>query len=104
MKNYCHHTAHTLYVHLMIILFIFRKYEKGTCVAIAGSGKEENRNNRYPMMASFAQPSGLTYSRRLKAVFIADCESSSIRKLSLEDGCVSHVVGADKNPDVSSCI
>ncbi|KAL0270394.1 UNVERIFIED_CONTAM: hypothetical protein PYX00_007820 [Menopon gallinae] len=76
-----------------------KKYEKDVCVAIAGSGKEENRNNRYPMMASFAQPSGLIYNRRYKAVFVADSESSSIRKLSLEDGSVSHMAGGDKNPN-----
>ena len=27
----------------------------GSCVAIAGTGKEENRNTSYPMKASFAQ-------------------------------------------------
>ena len=29
---------------------------------IAGSGKEENRNNSYPLKSSFAQPSGLAVS------------------------------------------
>ena len=44
---------------------------------VAGSGKEENRNNSYPLKSSFAQPSGLTlFDGNL---FIADSESSSIR-------------------------
>ena len=44
---------------------------------VAGSGKEENRNNSYPLKSSFAQPSGLAlFDGNL---FIADSESSSIR-------------------------
>lgn len=69
-------------------------------MAIAGTGKEENKNNYYANMAAFAQPSGLTYSKELKAVFVADSESSAIRKLSLKDGSVGHVAGASKAPDV----
>ena len=44
---------------------------------VAGSGKEENRNNSYPLKSGFAQPSGLTlFDGNL---YIADSESSTIR-------------------------
>ncbi|XP_067008617.2 NHL repeat-containing protein 2 [Anabrus simplex] len=75
-----------------------KKYAAGTCVAIAGNGKEQNHNNAYPHAAAFAQPSGLALAEQLQAVFIADSESSSVRKLSLTDGRVSAVVGGDRNP------
>ncbi|CAH1987526.1 unnamed protein product [Acanthoscelides obtectus] len=71
----------------------------GTCVRIAGSGREENRNNNYPHAAAFAQPSGLALSLKNREVYIADSESSSIRRLSLVDGKVTPVVGGDKNPN-----
>ena len=40
-------------------LYVFRTYPQYTCVRVAGSGKEENRNNSYPHKAGFAQPSGV---------------------------------------------
>ncbi|XP_014662525.1 PREDICTED: NHL repeat-containing protein 2-like [Priapulus caudatus] len=70
----------------------------GTCVAIAGSGAEENRNNSYAHRAGFAQPSGLSLDEDGSSLYIADSESSSIRRLSLLDGAVSGVVGGAKNP------
>jgi sugar lactone lactonase YvrE len=76
-------------------------FSAGTCVAIAGNGHEENRNNSYPSNAAFAQPSGLALSKDSKELFIADSESSAVRKLSLTDGKVSPVVGGDNNPLVS---
>lgn len=76
----------------------FKKYMAGTCAAIAGNGNEENRNNSYAHNAAFAQPSGLALNRQEKCVYIADSESSSIRKLSLKDGKVSAVAGGDRNP------
>lgn len=81
-----------------VIWWKFTKYVAGTCVAIAGNGLEENRNNSYPNNASFAQPSGLALSKDSKELFIADSESSSIRKLSLADGKVSAVGGGEINP------
>lgn len=75
-----------------------QSYAAGTCAAIAGSGREENKNNAYPTAAGFAQPSGLALCEKTKALFIADSESSSVRKLSLVDGKVSAVVGGDINP------
>ncbi|KAI4459761.1 nhl repeat-containing protein 2 [Holotrichia oblita] len=76
-----------------------KQYKAGTCVAIAGSGREENRNNQYPHAAAFAQPSGLALCNKTKEVYIADSESSSIRRLSLIDGKVTAVVGGDRNPN-----
>ena len=78
----------------------FRKGRKGECKSIAGSGREENRNNVYPHAAAFAQPSGLAYCPDRDSIFIADSESSSIRELRLEDGKVNAVVGGDRNPSV----
>lgn len=68
-------------------------------MAIVGSGREENRNNRYPNSASLAQPSGLALKDN--AVYVADSESSSIRHLDLSSGQVSPLAGADRNPSVN---
>ncbi|XP_063909469.1 NHL repeat-containing protein 2 isoform X2 [Zophobas morio] len=76
-----------------------KKYPAGTCLAIAGSGREENRNNAYPNSAGFAQPSGLALCNKNKEVYVADSESSSVRRLSLVDGKVTPVVGGDRNPN-----
>ncbi|GJQ72884.1 hypothetical protein Trydic_g1532 [Trypoxylus dichotomus] len=75
------------------------QYKAGICRVIAGSGREENRNNQYPHAAAFAQPSGLALCKKNKEVYIADSESSSIRRLSLIDGKVTAVVGGDRNPN-----
>lgn len=79
----------------------FKRYNAGICASIAGSGREENRNNQYAHAAAFAQPSGLALNVKEKEIFIADSESSSVRKLSLVDGRVTGVVGGDRNPSVS---
>ncbi|XP_016953346.1 NHL repeat-containing protein 2 [Drosophila biarmipes] len=79
-----------------IIWWKFRKFEPLCCVALIGNGLEENRNNSYPQNAAFAQPSGLAMSKDI--LYIADSESSSIRKTSMIDGKVMPVVGGDRNP------
>ncbi|KAJ8970807.1 hypothetical protein NQ314_001020 [Rhamnusium bicolor] len=76
-----------------------KKYPAGSCINIAGSGERENRNNNYPHAAAFAQPSGLALDAKNREVYIADSESSSIRRLSLTDGKVTPVVGGDRNPN-----
>lgn len=78
----------------------FRKYMAGTCAAIVGSGREENRNNTYPHAAGLAQPSGIAIVQECKVAFLADSESSAIRQLHLDSGQVSAVCGGDKNPAV----
>lgn len=82
------------------ISLYFRKYTAGTCVAIVGSGREENRNNSYPHTAGLAQPSGIAVVQECKIAFLADSESSAIRQLHLDSGQVSAVCGGDKNPAV----
>lgn len=71
----------------------------GTLLAIVGSGREENRNNRYPNAAGLAQPSGLSLSQDM--LFIADSESSTVRRLDLTTGQLYPAVGGDRNPCVS---
>ena len=82
-----------------MIWWKFRKFEPRICVSLIGNGLEENRNNSYPQNAAFAQPSGLAMAKDY--LFIADSESSSIRKASMVDGKVLAVVGGDRNPQVS---
>ncbi|XP_076034408.1 NHL repeat-containing protein 2 isoform X2 [Oratosquilla oratoria] len=76
------------------------EYKAGTAVCLAGNGEEQNRNTRYPLSASFAQPSGVTWCRgsSMRDVFIADSESSTIRKLQLKDCVVKAVVGGARDP------
>ena len=61
----------------------------------AGNGKEENRNNSYPLKSAFAQPSGLALNG--SDLYIADSESSTIRVLTKASG-VKNVCGGSKNP------
>nr|XP_053634639.1 NHL repeat-containing protein 2-like [Cherax quadricarinatus] len=79
---------------------ISSSYSKGTVVRLAGSGAEENRNTSYPARAGFAQPSGLAVGTHSgsSVLYIADSESSSIRRMSLADGAVKAVVGAARDP------
>ncbi|XP_014102667.2 NHL repeat-containing protein 2 [Bactrocera oleae] len=79
-----------------IIWWKYRQLDPRACVAIIGNGMEENRNNSYPQNAAFAQPSGLALGKNF--LYIADSESSSIRKVSMVDGKVMPVVGGDRNP------
>ncbi|KAH8035777.1 hypothetical protein HPB51_008604 [Rhipicephalus microplus] len=81
------------------VLFGKQTYSKGTCACIAGSGAEGNRNNSYPLRATFAQPSGLCFQPP-SSLHIADSESSSIRSLSLKDGTVKNIVGGGLDPTV----
>uniref|UniRef100_A0A8C4R492 NHL repeat containing 2 n=1 Tax=Eptatretus burgeri TaxID=7764 RepID=A0A8C4R492_EPTBU len=77
-----------------------RKVNSGTCVCVAGSGREENRNNVYPHKAGFAQPSGIGLGQGVHGpcLFVADSESSSVRVLSLSDGAVQGLVGGERDP------
>lgn len=79
----------------------FRRYAAGSVVALVGNGNEENRNNSYPANAAFAQPSGLAIRADTKELFVADSESSCVRKVQLLDGKVLAVAGGDRNPLVS---
>ncbi|XP_071170103.1 NHL repeat-containing protein 2-like [Mytilus edulis] len=74
------------------------QHSAGTCLRFSGSGQEENRNNSYPTKAGFAQPSGLVLSPTLGLMFVADSESSTVRKVSLKDGGVKALVGGEFDP------
>ncbi|KAL4715128.1 hypothetical protein ACJJTC_012175 [Scirpophaga incertulas] len=77
----------------------YKTYKEGTCVCVAGSGVEAARNSAYPHTAAFAQPSGLTLKTGSNPeVFVADSESSSIRRISLSSGQVSNLCGGHRNP------
>ena len=69
--------------------------EDKICSCIAGDGNEEKRNNRFPLKASFAQPSGIALSPN-RQLFIADSESSSIRVVELleDEGAAAAAAGA----------
>lgn len=79
---------------------------------IAGTGKEENRNNFYNgQRASFAQPSGLCLTKPPSragfggdpSLYIADSESSSIRRMFLDSMGkyrVINVAGGSPDPTV----
>jgi len=54
------------------------KIEWDMLICIAGNGRERNKNNNYPLQASFAQPSGLTYDSVGQVVYIADAVGSFI--------------------------
>ena len=73
----------------------------GTCLRLAGSGEEANRNNSYPHRAAFAQPSGLAWDAAADRLWVADSESSSVRQVALKDGAVKAVVGGARDPTVS---
>uniref|UniRef100_UPI00358E97E4 NHL repeat-containing protein 2 n=1 Tax=Myxine glutinosa TaxID=7769 RepID=UPI00358E97E4 len=77
-----------------------RKVNSGACVRLAGSGREENRNNMYPHKAGFAQPSGISLGQSAHGpcLFVADSESSSVRVLLLNDGAVQGLVGGERDP------
>lgn len=87
---------------------------------VAGTGREENRNNSYNgQRASFAQPSGLCIAKPLNnhsfrngsgpggpepSLYIADSESSSVRRMSLDSlgrYKVLNVAGGSPDPSVS---
>ena len=81
---------------------LYRSHDADICMNYAGSGKEENRNNSYPRKAGFAQPSGLALAPQepFNCMFVADSESSSIRKIAFKDGAVKNVVGGELDPMV----
>ncbi|GFY56711.1 NHL repeat-containing protein 2 [Trichonephila inaurata madagascariensis] len=69
------------------------------CFSFAGNGTEECRNNTYKGKAGFAQPSGVSCSElHPRTLYIADSESSSIRSISLNNGCVKTVAGGGLDP------
>lgn len=79
-------------------VFNRKTYSEGTCLAFAGSGAEENRNNLYAHKAAFAQPSGLAFLAREESLVVADSESSTVRLINVRTGATKALVGGDKDP------
>jgi len=71
-------------------------YNKGTMIRVVGSGMEENRNNTYPLKAGLAQPSGICCDQEW--LYLADSESSTVRKVSRRDGGVKNLCGGERDP------
>ena len=66
------------------------------CCAAAnfsGTGNERNQNGTSGLTTAWAQPSGLTLAE--DALFVADSESSSVRRLDLRSGGSQAIVGGD---------
>ena len=87
-----------------IFVLSSRVLPKNSCLAIIGSGVEENRNDPAPMTACLAAPRGICNGvmNGQPVLFIADSNSSSIRVVTLRDGHVANLVGGDADPTVSS--
>ncbi|KAK7397113.1 hypothetical protein VNO78_18280 [Psophocarpus tetragonolobus] len=66
-----------------------------TTRAFSGDGYERNLNGSSSTSTSFAQPSGLSLSRDLKEIYVADSESSSIRAVDLKTGGSKLLAGGD---------
>jgi len=62
----------------------------------AGDGTERRLDGSQPSQAAFAQPSGLATDG--KSIFVADSESSSIRRIDLASGTVSTLAGTQAEP------
>jgi len=76
-------------------------YEFNTKIAkkLSGTGVESGANHQHLHLSNWAQPSGLSLNRKTKCFFVADSESSSIRKVDLVTKQSSTVVGGDwSNP------
>ncbi|XP_025662380.1 protein SUPPRESSOR OF QUENCHING 1, chloroplastic isoform X2 [Arachis hypogaea] len=67
----------------------------GITKVFSGDGYERNLNGSSPTSSSFAQPSGLSFSRDLTEIYVADSESSSIRVVDLKTGGSHLIAGGD---------
>ncbi|MED6134459.1 Protein SUPPRESSOR OF QUENCHING 1, chloroplastic [Stylosanthes scabra] len=67
----------------------------GITKVFSGDGYERNLNGSSPTSSSFAQPSGLSFSRDLSEIYVADSESSSIRIVDLRTGGSRLIAGGD---------
>ncbi|GAU11447.1 hypothetical protein TSUD_344380 [Trifolium subterraneum] len=67
----------------------------GNTRAFSGDGYERNLNGSSSTSTSFAQPSGLSLSRDLTEIYVADSESSSIRVVDLKTGGSRLLAGGD---------
>ncbi|KAL4421480.1 hypothetical protein ABPG75_010771 [Micractinium tetrahymenae] len=63
--------------------------------SFSGTGYERNQNGTGGLTTSWAQPSGLSLSPGGDALFVADSESSTVRRLDLRSGGSQACVGGD---------
>ncbi|CAG7835022.1 unnamed protein product [Allacma fusca] len=92
--------THQIFGYFFESTTLFNKpHDQNTFDLVAGSGREENRNNMYLLKSSFAQPSGITSvgSEVERVVYLADSESSSIRTITPQ-GRVMALVGGNRDP------
>jgi sugar lactone lactonase YvrE len=69
--------------------------QAGTVANFSGNGYERNQNGAGPLTTSWAQPSGLSLAPDGGALYVADSESSTVRRLDLSSGGSQAVVGGD---------
>lgn len=69
--------------------------DTGRAQNFSGTGNERNQNGPGPLTTSWAQPSGLALLPGTATLFVADSESSSVRKLDLATGGSSACAGGD---------
>ena len=91
--------CHQLWLHALSDVSWWKgaRHEAGSWASVVGSGREENRNNSYPAKAGLAQPSGLATDGH-SWLYLADSESSTVRRVSLGDGAVTNVAGGERDP------
>ncbi|KAI3423812.1 hypothetical protein D9Q98_009648 [Chlorella vulgaris] len=73
------------------------RYDTATGVAanFSGNGYERNQNSGGALTTSWAQPSGLSLAPDGQSLFVADSESSTVRRLDLATGGGQACVGGD---------
>jgi hypothetical protein len=73
------------------------RYDTATGVAanFSGNGYERNQNSSGALTTSWAQPSGLSLGPDGHSLFVADSESSTVRRLDLTTGGGQACVGGD---------
>ncbi|KAI7838239.1 hypothetical protein COHA_007984 [Chlorella ohadii] len=67
----------------------------GVLANFSGSGYERNQNGTSALTTAWAQPSGLALAPSGDAIYVADSESSSVRRLDLGSGGSRLLVGGD---------
>ncbi|KAH7443198.1 hypothetical protein KP509_02G025300 [Ceratopteris richardii] len=67
----------------------------GVTGVFSGDGFERNLNGKRAQDTSFAQPSGLAFTPDMKGLFVADSESSSVRRVDLVTGGSNLLAGGD---------
>jgi len=76
------------------------KMKTGVAERFSGNGYERNDNGPAGDVVSWSQPSGLSLAADAHALYVADSESSSLRKMSASSGGATLLAGGDAaHPD-----